>query len=194
MRSAAGASWRCRTAIGAGRERLVRQLMTESLLLAGFGGALGIGVAVLAVPLLAQLVPSTLPIAALAVGRRPRPAVRAGLTAFTGIVFGLAPVLRAGGSPDLEGLREGSRSGGGQKERLRSALVVAEIVASVVLLVSAGLLMRALLTIQGTDPGLQSRGRAHVADAAADARSTAGWRRARRSTHASCRRCARCRA
>ena len=147
-----------RTAIGAGRERLVRQLMTESLLLAGFGGALGIGVAILAVPLLAQLVPSTLPIA-----HSPSVDVRvllvaAGLTVFTGIVFGLAPVMRAGGSPDLEGLREGSRSGGGQKEGLRSALVVAEIVASVVLLVSAGLLLRALWTIQGTDPGFSAEG------------------------------------
>src|SRR5947208_10253222 len=53
-----------RTAIGAGRERMVRQLMTESLLLASLGGALGIAVAVVSVPLLAQLVPATLPIAA----------------------------------------------------------------------------------------------------------------------------------
>jgi predicted permease len=147
-----------RTAIGAGRERLVRQLMTESLLLAGVGGAVGIGIAVVAVPLLAQLVPATLPIA-----ETPSVDVRvllfaAALTALTGIAFGLAPVLRAGGTPDLDGLREGSRSGGGQKERLRSALVVAEIIASVVLLVTAGLLIRALLVVQGTDPGFKTDG------------------------------------
>ncbi len=147
-----------RAAIGAGRERLIRQLMTESLLLALVGGALGIAVAVVAVPLLARLVPATLPIAA-----APSVDVRvlmfaAALTLVTGIAFGLAPVVRAGGSPDLDGLREGSRSGGGQKERLRSALVVAEIVMSVVLLVSAGLLIRALLTVQSIDPGFKPEG------------------------------------
>jgi putative ABC transport system permease protein len=70
----------------------------------------------------------------------------------------MAPVVRGGASPDLSGLREGSRSGGGQKERLRSALVVAEIIASVVLLVSAGLLIRALLTVQSIDPGFKPEG------------------------------------
>ena len=81
-----------------------------------------------------------------------------GLTGLTGIAFGLAPVLRVGGDTDLGGLREGAQSGGGQKEWLRSALVVAEIVASMVLLVSAGLLMRALLTIQARDPGFKAEG------------------------------------
>jgi putative ABC transport system permease protein len=110
------------------------------------------------VPLLNRLVPATLPTAS-------APAVdirilgfALGLTALTGIAFGLAPVLRIGGEADLGGLRESSRAGGGQKERLRSALVVAEIIASVVLLVSAGLLMRALLTIQARDPGFRPEG------------------------------------
>jgi putative ABC transport system permease protein len=147
-----------RTAIGAGRERLVRQLMTESLLLAAAGGGLGIAIAVMAVPLLSRLVPATLPIAA-----SPSVDVRVllfavGLTALTGLAFGLAPVLRVGTAADLDGLREGARSGGGRKERARSALVVAEIVASVVLLVSAGLLIRALLAVQRTDPGFEPDG------------------------------------
>ena len=147
-----------RSAIGAGRERLVRQLMTESLLLAIVGGGLGILVAVAAVPLLTQLVPATLPIAA-------TPAVDLRVLGFalvvtvvTGIMFGLAPVLRVGGKSDLAGLREGVRSGGLQKERLRSVLVVAEVAASVVLLVSAGLLIRALLTVQHVDPGFRAEG------------------------------------
>jgi predicted permease len=147
-----------RAAIGAGRERLIRQLMTESLLLAVVGGALGIAVAVAAVPLLAQLVPAGLPIASTPTVDLRVLAVAAALTVVTGIIFGMAPVLRAGGSPDLDGLREGARSGGGQKERVRSALVIAEITASVVLLVSAGLLIRALLTVQGVDPGFRSEG------------------------------------
>ncbi len=145
-----------RAAMGAGRERLVRQLMTESLLLAAAGGALGIAVAVASVPLLAQLVPTTLPIAS-----APSVDVRVlsfglGLILFTGVAFGLAPVLRVTRHPDLDGLREGSRSGGGRKEGIRSALVIAEIVASVVLLASAGLLIRALLTVQSIDPGFKA--------------------------------------
>lgn len=147
-----------RTAIGAGRERLVRQLMTESLLLAAVGGAIGIAVATVFVPLLARLVPSTLPIAASPSVDLRVLMVAVGLTALTGLAFGLAPILRVGSSPDLDGLREGARAGGGQKERLRSALVVAEIVASVVLLVSAGLLIRALLNVQRIDPGFRTEG------------------------------------
>jgi predicted permease len=147
-----------RSAMGAGRERLVRQLMTESLLLAGVGGALGIAVATMSVPLLSQLVPGTLPIAATPTVDLRVLAVALLLTAITGVAFGFAPVLRVGTSPDLDGLRESARSGGGQKEHLRSALVVAEIIASVVLLVSAGLLIRALLTVQRIDPGFKPEG------------------------------------
>jgi putative ABC transport system permease protein len=147
-----------RAAIGAGRDRLVRQLMTESLLLAGIGGALGIAIAVAAVPLLTQLVPASLPIA-----ERPSVDIRVllfavTLTIGTGVAFGLAPVIRVGGKRDLEGLREGVRSGGAQKERVRSMLVMTEVAASVVLLVSAGLLIRALWTIQSVDPGFKADG------------------------------------
>jgi putative ABC transport system permease protein len=147
-----------RTAIGAGRERLVRQLMTESLLIATVGGTLGIVIAVSAVPLFAKLVPATLPIAE-------TPAVdlrvllfAAAVTALTGIAFGVAPVLRADSETGIRALNEGVRAGGGGRERLRSALVVAEIVGSIVLLVSAGLLIRALRTVQAIDPGFRPEG------------------------------------
>ncbi len=144
-----------RTAIGAGRERLARQLMTESLLLAWVGGAIGVGFAATAVPLLAQLVPTNLPTAgAPSVDLRVL-AFAALLTALTGIAFGMVPVWRAGGDKDLDGLREGSRSGGGRMERLRSALVIAEIIASIVLLISSGLLMRAMWRLQAIDPGFR---------------------------------------
>ena len=85
-----------------------------------------------AVPLLTRLVPATLPLAS-----EPTVDIRVlvfalVLTAVTGIAFGLAPVLRIGGEADLGGLREGSRSGGGTEGAPRSALVVVEIVASIV--------------------------------------------------------------
>jgi putative ABC transport system permease protein len=145
-----------RTALGAGRERLVRQLLTESILLAAVGGGLGVLVAVTALPLLARLVPTTLPI-----GQAPSLDVRvllfAGLiTGLTAVGFGVLPALRAGSDTGLEGLREGASSGGGRKQRLRSVLVVAEVMASVVLLVSSGLLLRALWRVQSVDPGFRS--------------------------------------
>ena len=147
-----------RTAIGAGRERLVRQMITESLLLAFAGGGLGVLVAMAALPLMARLVPSSLPLAGM-----PAIDVRvlffAGLlTLVTGIAFGVGPAWQMGRGGDLSGLREGSRSSGGRKEKLRSALVMAEVMASVVLLVSAGLLMRALWRVQATDPGFRTEG------------------------------------
>jgi len=147
-----------RAAMGAGRERLVRQLITESLVLAAAGGALGVLVAAAAVPLLARLVPMSLPIAQ-APSIDLRVLVFAGLiSGLTGIAFGVLPALRACRQSDFSALREGTRAGGGRKERLRSALVVAEVAASVVLLVSAGLLVRALLRIEGTDPGFRTSG------------------------------------
>jgi predicted permease len=147
-----------RIAIGAGRERLVRQMLTESLILAFAGGGLGVLVAMAALPVMARLVPSALPIAG-APAIDVRVLLFAGLlTAVTGIAFGVGPAWRMGRGADLNGLREGSRTGGGRKERLRSALVVAEVTASVVLLVSAGLLMRALWRVQSTDPGFHAEG------------------------------------
>jgi predicted permease len=147
-----------RTALGAGRERLVRQLLTESVVLAAVGGGLGVLVAAAAVPLLARLVPDTLPI-----GQAPSLDVRvllfAGLiTGLTAVGFGVLPALRSGRDTGFEGLREGARSGEGRKQRLRSVLVVAEVIASVVLLVSSGLLLRALWRVQSVDPGFRSEG------------------------------------
>jgi predicted permease len=145
-----------RTAMGAGRERLLRQMITESMILAGLGGALGVLLANAGVPLMTRLVPMTLPIA-------DTPAIdlrvllfAAALTVLTGLAFGAWPAWRTGRGLDLSGLRDSARSGGGRKERLRAALVMAEVTASVVLLVSAGLLMRALLRIQAVDPGFRA--------------------------------------
>ncbi|HEX3746579.1 MAG TPA: ABC transporter permease [Bryobacteraceae bacterium] len=147
-----------RTAIGAGRERLVRQLTTESLVLAAAGGALGLVAAGLTVPLLARLIPTTLPMEQASAFDWRVLLFAAALTALTGIFFGVAPAWRVCRTADLTALREGARAGSGKKERLRSALVMAEVMASVVLLVSTGLLLRALWKLQGVDPGFRTEG------------------------------------
>ena len=161
-----------RTAMGAGRERMIRQLITESLLLARVGGALGVAIAYAAVPLLNRLVPTALPLASAPTVDLRVLLFAIVLTVVTGLAFGLAPLLRVGGEADLGGLREGARSGGGQKEGVRSALVVVEIVrvgrpAGVGRPADAGALERA-----DDQPRIPIRERADDADAAADRRSS----------------------
>lgn len=146
-----------RSALGAGRERLVRQLVTESLVLSGLGGILGVVLAASALPLLTRLVPSLPTAGAPSIDLRVL-AFTAVVTVITGIAFGTLPAWKISRSSDLQGLRQGARSGGGQKAGLRSALIVTEVTLSVVLLISAGLLMRALLSIQSVDPGFRSDG------------------------------------
>jgi predicted permease len=146
-----------RTALGAGRERLVRQMFTESLALAVLGGALGLAIAVSAVPLLSRLAPNALPIAE-------RPAVDLRLLAVVSIVtcvaglgFGVLPAWRAGRRASADGLRDGGRAGAGRPtERLRSTLVIVQVTLSVALLVVSGLLIRALWRVQQIDPGFRA--------------------------------------
>lgn len=145
-----------RTALGAGRERLVRQLLTESLMLSLAGGALGVGIAFVAIPLLNQLVPATLPMAELPTVDMRVLVVAALLALATGIGFGVVPAIRAGRTSSFDGLRDGVRNAGGRRSQLRSVLVVIEVAASVVLLVSAGLLLRAMLRVRAIDPGFRA--------------------------------------
>jgi predicted permease len=147
-----------RAAMGAGRERLIRQLATESIVIAGLGGALGVLLAAATVPLLWRLVPAALPTDAVPGIDLRVLSFAAVLTLATALAFGLMPVMRAGADAGIQGLREGSRAIGGRKEGLRGALVMAEVVASVVLLVATGLLVRALLNIQARDPGFRPEG------------------------------------
>ncbi|HVS13773.1 MAG TPA: ABC transporter permease [Thermoanaerobaculia bacterium] len=145
-----------RAALGAGRERLARQLLTEGLALALAGGALGVGLAAVALPLLARLVPSSLPIASAPTIDYRVLAGAALLTLAVGVAIGLFPVARLRRS-GFSSLRTGER-GGERGERLRSALVVASVACSVVLLVGAGLLLRALWRVQSVDPGFRTEG------------------------------------
>jgi putative ABC transport system permease protein len=144
-----------RAALGAGRERLMRQLVTESLILTLVGGAGGLLVAAAGVPLFASLVPDTLPIAT-----EPTVDVRviafaALFTTLTAFGFGLFPAIRAGRRTAFDALREGVRTGGGAKQRLRAVLVTVEVTMSVILLITSGLLIRAVWRVQAIDPGFE---------------------------------------
>ncbi len=131
-----------RTAIGAGRSRLVRQLLTESLVLALAGGAAGILLAHAGVELLKGLGPQSLP-------RLDEVNVSGAVLAFTfvtaiftGILFGLGPALKASRRDLVQGLREGGASGDSRsKHRAHDALVVVEVALSVVVLIASGLLL-----------------------------------------------------
>jgi predicted permease len=147
-----------RAALGAGRHRLVRQMVTESAALALVGGALGVGLAALALPVLTLLVPSNLPVSG-----EPRLDLRvlglaALFTGLTGVGFGVLPALRAGGKKGLDAIREAGRGGSGRRQGLRAALVSVQVASSVVLLVCSGLLARAMWRLQDVDPGFRSEG------------------------------------
>jgi predicted permease len=146
-----------RAALGAGKGRLVRQLITESMALTLIGGAAGGGVAALAVPLFSSLVPSTLPIASQPALDLRVFALAALFTAVTGGAFGLFPAVRAGRHTGFGALRDGNRAGGGAKQRLRAVLVTVEVTMSVVLLITSGLLIRAVWRVQAIDPGFVPR-------------------------------------
>jgi putative ABC transport system permease protein len=144
-----------RTALGASRWRVVRQLLVESLLLALAGGAAGLLLALWGTDVLVAAGPADIP-------RVSQAGLDARVLAFTllvsvatGVVFGLAPALQAS-RPDLTGaLKDGSRGSteGLRRNRFRSALVVAEVAISLVLLIGAGLLMRSFVRLMRTDPG-----------------------------------------
>jgi predicted permease len=143
-----------RTAIGAGRWRVARQLLTESVLLSAVGGALGFLLAVWGVGLLRWLNPRDIPrLAGVRIDNRALIFTGA-VAVLTGIVFGLAPALRGSRMNLGETLKEGGRSlaGGGQR-LLRNLLVITEIALSLVLLICAGLLIRSFVRVQQVDPG-----------------------------------------
>ena len=145
-----------RAALGARRGRLMRQLLTESLLLAVAGGALGLLFAAWAVDALVGLAPDTLPRAAeVALDGRVL-AFTAAIALATGFAFGLTPALAAS-RPDLhDALKDGTRGTSAGRGRLRRALVVAEVALSLVLLVGSGLMMRSFMRLRGVDPGFRS--------------------------------------
>jgi putative ABC transport system permease protein len=147
-----------RTALGASRLRIMRQMITESLLLAICGGALGTLLAMWGVSLLVKLSENSIP---------PTVQVKIDATVLgftllisvvTGVLFGLAPAFRTAKVNLIDSLKEGSRGEGQSalRSRTRSALVIFESAVAVVLLIGAGLLIRSLVALQNVNPGFDA--------------------------------------
>jgi putative ABC transport system permease protein len=143
-----------RTALGVTTSRLVRQLMTESLLLAFAGAAVGIPLAALAIRFVVSLGPSTLPRLANAALDARTLAASLGLAVATGLLFGLAPVWQIRKRALTAGLKDGSRrTASARTWRLRSFLVAGNMAMAAVLIVSSGLVVRSLLGLLAVDTG-----------------------------------------
>ena len=145
-----------RTALGASRLRLVRQLLIESLLLAAAGGALGIAVGAPLMGALRRLAPEGVPFVAAMALNLPALAAAAALTLGSVVLFGILPALAGSRQSPVSAMREGSAGTGAGTAtvRLRDTLVVAEMAMAVVLMVSAGLLIRSFTKIVNRDPGV----------------------------------------
>jgi predicted permease len=146
-----------RAAMGAGRGRLVRQLLTESVVLGLAGGAAGVLIAWWATRALVAAKPADIPRLDEIGLSGTVMLFTAGVSILTGLVFGLLPALQATGGRLSRSLREGGRSGapGKSAHRVRAALVVAEMALSVVLLMGAGLLIRSFLEMMDAAPGFR---------------------------------------
>ena len=147
-----------RTAVGAKRWRIVRQLLTESILLSLLGGVLGLLLAFAGLRVLLRLGPNTLPrLNEIGIDARVLGFTLA-VSFITGIVFGLAPALRSSRIDLNDALKQSGRSStGAVHNRLRSIFVIVEVALSLVLLIGAGLLVRSYSHIQDANPGFNPR-------------------------------------
>jgi predicted permease len=149
-----------RVALGASRWQLLRQVLTESVLLAVVGGAAGTFLAIWGVEFLQALGSKTVPRIGEANLDVTVLLVTLGVSVVTGILFGLVPAL-ASGKPELtEALKEGGRgsTSGVRRNRIRNLLVIGEVALALVLLVSAGLLIKSFVRLQNVNPGFNPRG------------------------------------
>lgn len=149
-----------RTALGAARGRLLRQMLTESVLLSLAGGAAGLALAVVFHRGLLALVADRIPVPRLDQVALDAPVVlfTLVLSLLTGVIFGIVPAVFATSNAN-DVLREGGRHGSGPRaRRALGTLVVAEVALSLVLLAGAGLLIRSFIALQNVDPGMRTEG------------------------------------
>ena len=147
-----------RAALGAGRRRIIRQLLTESVLLSTISGIIGLGVAFWGMRGLVLLAPKDLPrVNDITIDARVL-VFTAAVCLLSAIIFGMAPALRVSGVDLNDALREGGRSvAGGMRSRfVRSGITVVEIAFSMILLAGAGLMIRTLLNLRSVNPGFQT--------------------------------------
>jgi putative ABC transport system permease protein len=145
-----------RAALGAGRGRILRQLVTESLVLALLGGGLGAVLGAWGVAGLVALSPGGLPLLGQVRLDAPLLAASLALSLITGLGLGLVPALQALRADLSVTLKESARALAGGRSRLRDGLVVAEVALSLVMLIGAGLLVQSLRKMQAVDPGFRS--------------------------------------
>ena len=148
-----------RAALGAGRRRIVRQLLTESLVLATTGGLLGIALAAAILTAAPSLMPAELLPSIIELGVDGHVvAFCVAMTCLVGVLFGLAPAWQATGVSLVQSITSEGRTATSRDGRLRHVLVAAEVAAAVLVLCGAGLLLRTLLAIDSTDQGYRAEG------------------------------------